>query len=253
MKQKITTDQVLTDFQRYEHLQMFRHWCLGLHASIPASDLPDTNPYFVIATPLQPDPVINMQGEPTNMQIGIEIHPTIFTVDKKEEYILYIDDDPDDRENFEYALAKCNAGINLTTAVDAEDAIAKLAAEQKPTCIYLDVNMPKMNGIQFLKLLKSNTDYAKIPVIIFSTAMDTKSRDEAMNLGAAGVVMKPSSLQGLLDHIYTSLLTHLQIPPSLQQAPWDARQSDDEGRKSIAVTIIETGDGSTASTTNLTS
>lgn len=127
---------------------------------------------------------------------------------KGEKYILYIDDDPDDRENFGYALEKCNATINLRTAEDANDALKKLACQTKPSCIYLDVNMPRVNGLQLLKILKSDTDFAMIPVIIFSTAMDAKSRKEAINLGAAEAFQKPSSLQGLLEHLRCSISAH---------------------------------------------
>lgn len=183
--------------------------------SASPSDVPTTDCYLVIAHPSQPDQVLSMQTFSPNRQNGIDPTP-IFSVARKEEYILYIDDDPDDRENFEYALEQCSVKINLTTAVDADDAIKKLASEQKPTCIYLDVNMPKMNGIQLLKILKSNTNYAQIPVIIFSTAVDKKSREEAMKLGAAEVVLKPSSFQGLLDHLCTSVSTHFQPPPLSQ-------------------------------------
>jgi len=149
----------------------------------------------------------NVQALARNMQ-NENHHTPVFNVVKKEKYVLYIDDDPDDRENFAYALEQCNAKINLTTAVDADDALEKLASQAKPTCIYLDINMPKMNGIQLLKILKSNTDFAHIPVIIFSTAVDTKSRKEVMNLGAAGVFMKPSSLHRLMDHLCVNLSAH---------------------------------------------
>lgn len=189
--------------------------------STPVADVPLTDCYLVIAHPSHPDPVLNMETFSPDRQEGIDPKPSVFS---REEYILYIDDDPDDRENFEYALEQCNAKINLTTAVDADDAIKKLAVEQKPACIYLDVNMPKMNGIQLLKILKSKPDVAHIPVIIFSTAVDKKSREEAINLGAAGVILKPSSFQGLLDHLCISVSTGFQTPhcpndPDRQEQP----------------------------------
>lgn len=123
-------------------------------------------------------------------------------------YILYIDDDPDDQENFGYALKRSSPDIHLTTADDAYDALEKLGSQAKPGCIYLDINMPKMNGLEFLKILKAHTDLAGIPVIIFSTAVDGKSRHQAMRLGASEVVVKPSSLQRLLEHLRSSISTH---------------------------------------------
>lgn len=140
----------------------------------------------------------------------------VLTIVRNEKYILYIDDDPDDRDNFRYVLQQSAARIKLITAVDAHDALEKLASEVKPDCIYLDINMPKINGIELLKILKSNTDFRRIPVIIFSTTIDEKCRKEAMNLGAAGVVLKPSSLQGLLDHLCTSFSTDFPISPAGQ-------------------------------------
>lgn len=125
-------------------------------------------------------------------------------------YILYIDDDPDDQENFGYALKRSSPDIHLTTADDAYDALEKLGSQAKPGCIYLDINMPKMDGIQLLKILKGRTDLAVIPVIIFSTGVDAKSKDEAMRLGAAQVFPKPSSLHWLLNHLRSSISTHFQ-------------------------------------------
>lgn len=140
-----------------------------------------------------------------------------------QKYILYIDDDPDDRENFSYALKRSSSDIHLITADDAYDALEKLASQSKPGCIYLDINMPKMDGIQLLKILKAHTDFAVIPVIIFSTGVDVKSKDEAMRLGAAEVCLKPSSLQCLLEHLRSSISTHFQngakIYPPFTQGP----------------------------------
>jgi CheY-like chemotaxis protein len=148
-----------------------------------------------------------MQAVARNIQNEINDTPA-FTAIKTAKHILYIDDDPDDQENFRFALERCNAKITLTTAQDADEALEKLSSQSKPACIYLDINMPKINGIQLLELLKLNTDFAEIPVVIFSTSVDTKSRKEAMNLGAAGVFVKPSSLVGLMEHIRDNLSLH---------------------------------------------
>ncbi|MGC1244159.1 MAG: response regulator [Chryseosolibacter sp.] len=127
---------------------------------------------------------------------------------EKARYVLYVDDDPDDREIFGYALAKCSADISLTTAEDGYDALEKLTSLQQPCCIYLDINMPKMNGIQLLKILKSHRDFELIPVIIFSTSVDSRSKREAMDLGAVDVYRKPTSVQGLLEFLNASISTH---------------------------------------------
>ena len=127
---------------------------------------------------------------------------------EKAKFVLYVDDDPDDREIFSYALSKCSEDISLTTAEDGYDALEKLASLRPPCCIYLDINMPKMNGIQLLKILKSHRDFELIPVVIFSTAVDSRSKREAMDLGAQEVYRKPTTVQGLLDFLCTSISTH---------------------------------------------
>lgn len=127
---------------------------------------------------------------------------------EKARYVLYVDDDPDDREIFSYAVANCSADISLTTAQDGYDALEKLASLQRPCCIYLDINMPKMNGIQQLRILKSHRESESIPVIIFSTAVDSRSKREAMDLGAVDVYRKPTSVQGLLEFLNASISTH---------------------------------------------
>jgi CheY-like chemotaxis protein len=64
--------------------------------------------------------------------------------------------------------------------------------------------MPGMTGIELLKILKSDMDYAALPVFIFSTAVDPKGIKEALKLGAADVIIKPTSFQALIDHLHSA-------------------------------------------------
>jgi CheY-like chemotaxis protein len=123
---------------------------------------------------------------------------------QKKPSILYVDDDPDDRELFGYALSTCGAEYDLITAEDAFDALKILQSGERPSCLYVDINMPGMNGIQLLSVLKADSKYASIPVFMFSTAVDKKTASEAKKLGAVDVIIKPSSFQGLIDHLQVS-------------------------------------------------
>jgi CheY-like chemotaxis protein len=120
-----------------------------------------------------------------------------------------VDDDADDREMFGCAFDDCDSGFQLTTAENGLDALEQLAREETPSCIYIDVNMPKMNGMEFLKIIKSRQEYANIPAFILSTSIDPDSAREARRLGAADVFVKPVTMQGLRDQLNFCFATHI--------------------------------------------
>ena len=82
--------------------------------------------------------------------------------------ILVVDDDNDDRELFSEALASVDPVIVCDQATDGAEALKRLSTREidKPDIIFLDINMPVMNGWQFLSKLKSEDQYKNIPVIV---------------------------------------------------------------------------------------
>ena len=122
---------------------------------------------------------------------------------EKKPFILYVDDDPDDRELFRHALTRSGAEYDLITADDGLDALRILGSSKKPTCVYVDINMPGMTGMELLKILKSDPEFAPLPIFIFSTSVDSKTMKEARGLGAADVIIKPTSFQRLIDHLHS--------------------------------------------------
>ena len=129
---------------------------------------------------------------------------------EKRKTILYVDDDADDREIFSYAFTTIETGFNLEIAVDAHDALKKLASEEIPAGIYIDMNMPRMNGMELLKSIKSNPAYAGMLAFILSTNSDPIYKERALRLGAAEVFVKPNSIQGILDQLKFSFTTHFE-------------------------------------------
>jgi len=120
--------------------------------------------------------------------------------------IFLVDDDTDDQDIFVEVLKEINASIHCTTAFDGEEALAILKNNlpHLPDYIFLDLNMPRMNGRQFLKVLKSIEILKDIPVIIYSTSSSLSHKEEMMNLGAAYFLTKHNSLAGLrteLEHV----------------------------------------------------
>ena len=87
-------------------------------------------------------------------------------------YILLADDDPDDRMLFEEALRDVHAGAKLALTFDGKHLLEYLEQNSPPPpdVIFLDLNMPRMNGHQCLEAIKKQPGWSGIPIIIFSTS-----------------------------------------------------------------------------------
>lgn len=103
-----------------------------------------------------------------------------------------IDDDADDQEIFLSVLEDMDPSVHCITACNGQEAIQKLTEEKvRPDLIFLDLNMPLMNGKQFLIACNLIDDCKEIPVIILTTSSDKKSREETLQLGARDYITKP--------------------------------------------------------------
>lgn len=103
-----------------------------------------------------------------------------------------IDDDIDDQEIFLSVLEDIAPSIRCYTATNGQEAISKLSSEEiKPDLIFLDLNMPLMNGKQFLKACNLLDGCRHIPVIVLTTSSDKNSIEETMQLGARDYITKP--------------------------------------------------------------
>jgi CheY-like chemotaxis protein len=110
----------------------------------------------------------------------------------KEFTCFLIDDDADDQEIFLSVLEEVAPSIRCYTASNGREAINKLSTEKiKPDLIFLDLNMPLMNGKQFLAAYQLMDECRNIPVIILTTSSDKKSMEETMQLGARDYITKP--------------------------------------------------------------
>lgn len=130
--------------------------------------------------------------------------------------ILLIDDDSDDRELF--SLACSSSGASCTTLADGNSMLPTLDRGEigRPDIIFLDVNMPQVNGWQCLTQLKKNEHYKNIPVIMYSTSGHLEEIEKAKTLGAICFFMKPDDFivlqQGLslvVEHLQSGKLDQL--------------------------------------------
>jgi CheY-like chemotaxis protein len=108
--------------------------------------------------------------------------------------ILIIDDDIDDQEILITAIQELDETITCVTALNGKEGLEKLKArEVMPGLIFLDLNMPAMNGFQFLEHVKDHVELSKIPVVVFSTSSNSSDVQQTKKLGAIDFFTKPAS------------------------------------------------------------
>lgn len=117
--------------------------------------------------------------------------------------ILLVDDDEEDRMLIREAFDEIGATDDVHFETNGEEAIAYLEnhPHQLPSLIILDLNMPRMNGTQTLRHLKSDERYRDITVIIFSTSINPVERETCLELGAHSYVVKPTLYQESLQTV----------------------------------------------------
>ena len=104
-----------------------------------------------------------------------------------------VEDDQVDAMTVKRALKDINVTNSLDIVNDGEEALTflKNPENEKPGIILLDLNMPKMNGIEFLKIAKKDESLKKIPVVVLTTSKEDQDKVDSFNLGVAGYMIKP--------------------------------------------------------------
>ena len=107
--------------------------------------------------------------------------------------ILLVEDDKVDAMTIKRSLETINITNDMDVANNGEEALQYLRDSQGelPCIILLDLNMPKMNGIEFLRIVKHDETLKRIPVVILTTSSDEQDKIESFNLGVAGYMIKP--------------------------------------------------------------
>lgn len=111
--------------------------------------------------------------------------------------VFLIDDDNDDRNIFQFVLTTIDNTASLTSAQDGVHAFELINGNgfTKPDIIFLDLNMPRMNGIEFLTEIHKMKAFEGIPVIIFSTNIMKEQAAQCIELGARECVTKPDTVE----------------------------------------------------------
>jgi len=122
---------------------------------------------------------------------------------KKPLFFFLADDDEDDRFFFLEALKEIDPGIECMVASNGKDALALLQNDffSLPDYIFLDLNMPLMDGLKCLEEIKRIPSLSHIPVIIYSTSSEKEVAASCMKAGAYAFFIKPSSSSDLLNYL----------------------------------------------------
>ena len=107
--------------------------------------------------------------------------------------ILLVEDDKVDVMTVKRAFKELNIKASLVVAGNGEEALdyLKKAETENPCIIFLDLNMPRMGGIEFLQIIKQDECFRKIPVIVLTTSKEECDKAQAFDLSTAGYMLKP--------------------------------------------------------------
>ena len=116
--------------------------------------------------------------------------------------ILVADDDSDVRELVVFRLV--HAGYEVITAADGEEA-ASLALERRPDLCLLDVMMPKLDGFEVTRRVRSSPEIADTPILLLTASVHESAVERGIRAGADDHIAKPFSSRELLDRCAAAL------------------------------------------------
>ena len=132
--------------------------------------------------------------------------------------IIFVDDEEDLEHLIVQRFAKKTAtmGYELMFALDGQAALQKIEDHPDIDIALIDINMPKMNGIEFLRALRSDPELSSLSVFIMTTSNDEQDKFEAYKLNVAGYVLKPLSFEKFVSAVsilssYWKLCEHPEL------------------------------------------
>ena len=126
--------------------------------------------------------------------------------------ILLVEDDKVDAMTVKRALKEIHVTNPLDIVGNGEEGLAYLRDSDKkfPCIILLDLNMPKMNGIEFLQISKGDDNLKRLPIVVLTTSTEEQDKVASFNLNVAGYMLKPVDYQQFVEvvrtiHLYWTL------------------------------------------------
>lgn len=129
-------------------------------------------------------------------------------------HIVLADDDPDDRLIIREAIEDFSGNITLSEVADGRQLVeffqARLDSGEKPDVIILDINMPSLDGVDALKILRDLGLAEGIPVYVLSTMRNRERVDQAKRLGVTATHSKPNTMKGFHELVQEIIQNSLQ-------------------------------------------
>ena len=135
---------------------------------------------------------------------------------KGKQTILLVEDDKVDVRSVKRAFKELHITNPLAVAHNGEEALKYLndGKNKKPGLILLDLRMPRMDGIEFLKIIKKDKDLKSIPIVVVTTSKEDEDKTKSFDLGASGYMMKSVNYRDFVEAIKTiSEYWHLSESP----------------------------------------
>lgn len=111
--------------------------------------------------------------------------------------ILIVEDSPTMRQLISFALKRLRV-VRIVEANDGVDGLKKLSAE-KFDLIFTDINMPIMDGLKLVSLVRTDSNYKAVPIVVITTEGAQEDRERALALGANAYITKPIQPNNILD------------------------------------------------------
>ena len=133
--------------------------------------------------------------------------------------IVLVDDDDVDVMNVQRAFRKGEIKNPIWVAQDGISALSLLRSGQVPATrrlVLLDLNMPRMNGIEFLRELRADPHLRMTPVVVLTTSNEDRDKVEAYDLNVAGYLIKPVTFSAFVELIATlnTYWSIVELPPA---------------------------------------
>lgn len=124
---------------------------------------------------------------------------------KTKKPILLVEDDEIDQMTIKRALKEIHVTNHLDIASDGMEALELLRddSRERPGVILLDLNMPRMNGIEFLRVIKNEEGLKRIPVVVLTTSEEEQDKVGSFDLGVAGYMLKPVDYRQFVEVVKT--------------------------------------------------
>jgi CheY-like chemotaxis protein/DNA-binding XRE family transcriptional regulator len=151
------------------------------------------------------------EGVSVDGMIGTAVESDLIQKSNRELHVLLVEDNPGDAMLFERALKSSGLRVRFSCLSDTERLLETVGQRQPPDLVILDLNLPRISGLQLLKDMKSNSQIAHIPAVILTNSVSRREMMEAYRLGASGFIQKSMSFEEYKENIDTVMNYWLKV------------------------------------------